>query len=447
MPLGLALCGLSLPGAAQSPAPVAPDAPLAPVAPGQGSTAPSPVRPTASAGRLLSFASAMARSGAPLLALSTPDSPAALVQLHLRIPEAEITPRQRAALSLWAAGLAMPAQAGLRTAGGSARGGAWGESVVLSYSVPADQLDVALRALDLTIQGRSRPPATPAPALLALAADEAIPPEVLALACPGHPLASSVGAAGDPPFALDAPLMRSLADAFFASDRVAVVVAGPLPAEELLAHGRRLLVAPLPARGPGLMVVPLQPTQGTIVWEDPRPPDENGLNDAPGALALDARPGSAAGLVSASVWALARLEGDPVARARRALVARLLGGRAAGSERLFGVKLQVSATSWAHAPRAEGEALARLRRLARTPPAAEELEVARAAERSARLSAFRDPERIALFLGQAALRGNPEGVEAEFSALDAVTGPEIAQTAQAMLWGPRVVLRRLGGPP
>lgn len=390
---------------------------------------------------VLPWAVGQTRGGIPVVAIGAPGSPWAVVQLHGRIDLGDMPPDERRSLTAMAEALADGALAGrprpigqdVTDAGGTSRARVDADTFVIADGAPMERLDALLRALDERLRGRARLQPATRRVEIEPTADPAIPADALALAAPGDPIALPTTGGSTEPAAL-----RAVADRALRRDRLAIAVVGPLPASELLGLVLRRVGAPVPA-------APARPTAP--------PADVNGqaglvegtrLAEVPGAEAV----GQPAGAV-AKLWLVGAGRGSPGAspadRAARSVLARLVGGKSAGTGRLFAIALDVESPRSGAIARAEGARLRQLVDVAATPPPDDVVVAARAQERAARLERLKNPNAVADALGRALLAGDAGLLEKELAALLEVTPAAVAAAAAAAAAGPRVVVRSVPG--
>jgi hypothetical protein len=356
--------------------------------------------------------------------------PWAVVALHAKLAEGELTPLERRSLDALAnaladgavAGRARPISADASDAGGKVRTRVDADHLVVAWSAPAERLDVLLRAVDDTVRNRAKllPAATAHERWPA--ADPAVDPAALSLAAPGHPLAAPTSGS-----TLDAAGLRALADKILKKDRIAIAVIGQAAPSDLLAQAQRALTAPLPAAGAASSVA-LALVDGTRL-------EERTDADVAGA--------------SSTVFVVSAGRGtagaDPKDRAARSVLARLAGGTSEGCDAVFAVAFPVTADRASRIARAEAVPMQSIAAVATTAPPAEVVETARNQERAARLERMKDADALADVLGRALLAGDASLANQELDALASVTPDDVQRAALALTSGPKVVVRVLGG--
>lgn len=366
-------------------------------------------------------AAGVTRGGLPLAVVSAPASPWAEVQLHVAIDAGELSPQERARLGELVNALA--AAVDLAAVGGSARARVAPDHLVASWGAPAAQLDVLLRGLhDALVRHRAlKTAATPVAPAVSSEAD--LDARALALALAGTPL--SLPTQGPP----QSDPLGPLAARVLRRERVAIAVVGPLPEAELLERCARLLAAPLPPGAPVPRLALAMPA-GTRLAESADP-------DVAGARSV--------------VWFLGPGRGtagaNPADRAARAVLARLLAGRAEASPGAFAIAIDVTSARAATIARAEGKVLQAFEGVARSPPPADLVAAEVARERAARLERLKDVGALADALGRALVAGDAGLVDRELDALAAITPDDVAAAARAAALGPRVIWRVVGSTP
>lgn len=358
------------------------------------------------------------RGGLPLVVVSAPESPWAELRLHVALDPSELSPAERTRLGELARGLA--ALPDLTPVGGVARARVGADQLVVSLGAPAGQLDALLRAGQELLARPRGVKAAARPVELARSSEAALDARALSLSLQGSPLGLPVEgpAGGEGLGALSARVLRR--------ERVALAVVGPLAGAELLERSARALSAGLPP-GPLAPAAPALPVSGTRLAE---------LQD-----------GDQAGARS-TLWFLGPGRGlagaAPKDRAARAVLARLLGGRAESSAAAFAIAVEVQSARAAGIARAEGKVLAAFEGVVRSPPPADVVAAEAARERAARLERLREVETVADALGQALLAGNAGLVDAELQALQELGPDDVAAAARAAATGPRLIWRVLG---
>jgi hypothetical protein len=371
------------------------------------------------------------KGGIPVVAVQ--GGPWAVVDIHARLTDADLTPSEHRAVDALAAALAdgslalrvRPVSGDVADAGGRVRFRTGPDGLVVSLGAPMERFDVLLRAADELLKGRARVlPATKAVDALAGADDPALDHRALALALPGMPSAlPTSGASADP------AVLRSAADKIFRRERVALSVVGPSAPSDTLALVLRTMTASLPPSAPvdkkALEPQPL--IGGTRLFE---------LEDL-------GRKGAVA-----TVWLMGPGRGIPGApakdRASRAILARLAGGRVEGTEAVFAVALDVDSARAGNIARAEGARVKQILDVARTAPPQELVDGARTQEKAARLARLKDADAVADALGRALLAGDANLVMKELDALDDVTPADVSAAAKAAATGPKIIVRTVG---
>ncbi|MBI1948631.1 MAG: hypothetical protein HYS27_23290 [Deltaproteobacteria bacterium] len=359
------------------------------------------------------------RGGLPLVVVSAPASPWAELQLHVALDAAELSPTDRSRLVELASALA--GSIDLSPVGGVARARAAPDHLVVSWGAPAAALDALVRgAQDALLRHRMLKPAR-VPVATAKSSEPDLDARALALAFSSTPLMLAVaGGAGAEPLGL-------LAARVLRRERLAIAVVGPLPEAELLERCARTLTAGFVPGASAATSVP-SPVTGVRVAE---------LADADVAGARS------------TVWFVGQGRGGPGAspadRAARAVLARLVSGRAESSAIAFAIAVDVTSPRASTIARAEGKLLAAFEDIARTPPPADLVVAEAARERAARLERLQDVEALADAHGRALLAGDAALVDRELEALAAVTPDAVAGAARAAALGPRVVWRVVGG--
>lgn len=358
------------------------------------------------------------RGGLPLVVVSAPESPWAELRLHVALDALELIPAERARLGELARGLA--ALTDLTPVGGVARARVGADQLVVSLGAPAGQLDALLRAgQELLLRPRGVKPAA-RPVEQAHSSEPDLDARALALALQGSPLGLPVEG---PP---SAEGLGPLSARVLRRERVALALVGPLPEAELLERSARALSAGLPP-GPLAPAALALPVSGTRLAE--------------------AQDGDLAGARS-TLWFLGPGRGQagaaPKDRAARAVLARLLGGRAESSAAAFAIAVDVQSARAAGIARAEGKLLEAFEGVVRAPPPGDVVSAEAARERAARLERLREVETLADALGRALLAGNAGLVDAELQALQELGPDDITAAAKAAATGPRLIWRVLG---
>ncbi|MCC7072513.1 MAG: hypothetical protein IT383_14385 [Deltaproteobacteria bacterium] len=366
-------------------------------------------------------ATGVTRGGLPLVVVSAPASPWAELQLHVALDANELSPQERARLTELAQALA--AAVDLAPVGGVARARVAPDHLVASWGAPAAQLEQLLRgAQDTLLRLRLLRPAV-APVAAAASSEADLDPRALTLALAGTPLMLPV--AGP----THAEPLGPLAARVLRRERVAIAVVGALPEPELLERSARLLTAGLP---PG----PL-PAQSALAASTGTRVAESADADLVGARSTIWFLGPGRGAAGAA----------PADRAARAVLARLLMGRAEGNAVAFAVAIEVTSPRAATIARAEGKVLQAFEEVARAPPPAEVVAAEAARERALRLERLRDVSALADAVGRALVAGDAGLVDRELEALGALTPADVGAAARAAALGPRVIWRVVGGTP
>lgn len=400
---------------------------------------PSRAEPSA----LVPLEQARTPGGLPLVAVAAPESPWAVVQLHVRALGTGLTPEEADGIGAFAralaegqikGGRAPSARAQVAAAGGVTRMWRAADSIVISDAVPASSLDVALSAMNARLAGRRRLDSAPTfpPSL---DDDRRVPRAARQLLAPGHPYALALDGAAT----VDDKLRAQIADRLLKRDGVVVVVLGALDSRKLRAAVGRRLNASLPpgalplddvAHPQGVRLVEGAPafalkgpggTPPTALWFPASAP-----------LRLDKRPDA-----GPDVEARERIRDQAALR----VVARLLD---LDLERRAGVTWLRAAVSTG-GEQAERQRLQEIAAVAEHPLDPVALARVRQLERSDVARRTADPELLCFDLGRAALVfGDARMVEWELAELEAVTPERLGETAMALFRGPRVVVRSAG---
>ncbi len=373
--------------------------------------------------------SGSSRAGVPVVVVVAPESPWAVVQLHVRVAGEGIAQELRAHTEALAAALAEgrshPTRPGARArvaaAHGETRIHVDEDAFVISDGVPAAALDVALRALDERLAARRRllPAGGPPPPPLERAARVPLP--VRQALAPAHPYAQPLSLEGPP----DPAQIGALADLVLRRDGVVVVVIGPDPEPRLRARVLRALRTTLP---PGAKpTVPLTPGPGDRVVEGVHLPE------------------GPRGLFSWLWWQTpGRAFAAPSERAAYRALAALLGAEAGQGEAAGWISWHVPITSEPAAEALEQARIERLEAVAAGKRSDEDVKAAAARARTALLRELSAPAALARVLGAEALSGKACSLDAELAALQLVTPDAVQAAAAALLARGRLVVRGSG---
>jgi hypothetical protein len=373
---------------------------------------------------LFQTASGATRGGVPITAVGALDSPWAVALLVAELPDADLTPRQRAAAGAVARALAQnrngtapntSAGADLAAIGGKAKARVDADRMVVALEAPGESLDDLLRLLDARIKTRKLllPAQGDVPVLTV---DEpAIAADATALAAPAHPDALATDGAVDDP-----KLLREVTELLLA--RARIVVVGPRAAPDLLVATQRALVSPLlaaPAAPRGAPLEPAAARAGTRLAELVEP-DATVTTSRLWFLCLDAAGAGPKG----------------------AVLAALLDGRLERGTGAAAIAVDVNSPRPSRAPLAEGKIVHALEAVAATAPPDEAVDIVRQRVRAERLGRMKDPEALAWAFARVEVAA---AVDEELAAIAAVTPADTQALARTCAAGPRVVVRRIGG--
>jgi hypothetical protein len=381
---------------------------------------------------LVPHGSATARTGLGLVAISTPNSPWAVAQLHLRVSGAGLDAGARQHLASFARALAegrtsprSSAADAVRRAGGRTHVHLDADRLVITDEVPAAALSAALRAMDLRLRGRKR--LSPAPDVVIDASPSTPPLAVRQLLAPGHPWAQTQSTLP----VTEAALLAPVGEALLVKGGAVLVTAGPLPAERLLKDAERAVRAPLAAGEATTVALPLP--DGSRVLEGARLGD--GVR-GPFSWLWFPTPG------------LSSVEDDAGLRraALDAVIARLLGGEHGLGEPAGWLSLHVPLPPDADPEVYEKKRLVGLRALYAGPVTEAVVARARAGVRSDVIAALAHPAALCDALGRwALLGGGAPRLDAWLRALDEVTAAAVAERAKVLNESPRLIVRGTGG--
>lgn len=382
---------------------------------------------TADAG-IVACTSSASRGGIPVVVVSAPESPWAVVQLHVRIAGEGVSQDLRAHSEALGHALAEGAHPNGRPGAREKVAAVHGETrvlvdedaIVISDGVPAGSLDTALSALDQRLAGRRRlvPASSPLPRL---EGEGRVPLVVRQALAPAHPYAQPLTVSEAP----DPAKLVALADAVLRREGVVVVVIGPEPEARLRARALRALKTSLPtgARAP----VSLTTTPGARVVED---------------VTLPSGP---RGLFSWLWWQTPGLRAaTPADRAAYRALAALLGAEHGQGDAAGFLSWHVPLTSPAGAEAAEARRLERLEAVASGEIPDDDVSAAAERARTALLRELSSPEGLARALGAEALAGPACTIDDEVTALEQVTPAAVKAAATSLVVGGRLSVRGQG---
>lgn len=356
----------------------------------------------ASAAPLITPATGATKGGLPVVAASTSSSwTTAVLQIQLAVDD--VSPHHRTSTTSYMAALADVGERVLGR-GGRVEGRVGADVMTLAFGAPADQPELALRAVDAVLR-----------AVKTVKPTEVLPPDDLdvidaefdsrtaGLLQPGHPSGTSVSNG-----TMDAAAFKALGDTVF-SNKVAIGVVGPGTPAEVLARAIKVVGARLPRferPGPGFWFA--LPRTLTI--------EHGGMPHEPP-------------LFSTMTW----FTSTPLSSSSRAaamVLAQLIGSQmtVVGSEQT-GIIVVVRGDNDVELRRAEHQKIEQLHRLSRTPPTPDELATAVSAVQRTRLARLDDPTRLAAALSRALLNG--ADAAADLAAVESVDGAAVSAAAMA----------------
>jgi hypothetical protein len=356
----------------------------------------------------------LTRTGLPVVIVQAPETSWAVVQLHIRTAGESLTAEQAWGLNSFGAALARagegrgrPALERVSAAGGQTHLTRTLDSVVITDGLPATHLDEALKAMDARLRERRRlvPPVVPVATLAPTLAPP--PPLVRQLMAPGHPYALPDDGPATP------AVLTALADQLLRRENVVLVVVAPADPSSTLVRVNRWLRTPLLR---GVVEVPaIGPLEGGRVAL--APPDDP---------------------IVASLW-LPLPAGEAARRAERRaallVLADLLGGESGSAAALDWLAFRVHAREGAAG---EQTRLNELEAASRGLDA-DAIAASRVRARTHLVRPTRQPERLALARGRAALFGLDD--EAVDQALVTLSADAVRALATELVGGGRVMLR------
>lgn len=373
--------------------------------------------------------SGSSRGGLPVVVISSPESPWAVVQLHVRVAGEGIPQELRAHTEALASALAdgkvhkarPGARARIAAAHGETRVLVDDDAFVISDGVPAESLDVALSALDGRLRVRRRVIPHEGAPLPRLDGEGRVPLMVRQALAPAHPYAQPLSLEGE----AEAAKITALADLVLRRDGVVVVVIGNEPEAKLRARALRRLTTTLPTGAKAF--VPLTPTAGARVIEDVK-------------MASGPR-----GLFSWLWWQTPGMRaGTASERAAYRTLGALVGAEAGEGDAAGWISWHVPLTSPDRAEAEEVRRIERLEAVAAGEISADDVKRASARARSERLRELSSPEALARAIAAAALAGHACALDDELSALSAVTPASVQAAATALIVGGRLAVRGEG---
>lgn len=398
----------------------------------------------AEAEQYVTYSSWVTRARLPVLYVETPNSPWAVVQLHVRSNGSNVTADEHHLIGLWMRSMAegkvqgsnLPSsQQQIEKLHGEVRAQQFVDQIIISDGIPAASFSSGLRAMNDRLKYRHRLSMS---ALTPLSFNtqrfEDVPLDVRQSLFPTHPYAFS--RQENQPNATN--WLFTLNQKLLKRQNIVLVVTGPMPAQKAQYVINTIFSTALP--GGGEVIPTIHLPQGVRTIE--RSSLTTSETKAPPTMSVAWFPITLENPVPTTAGEQEQTKAQAKRFAALKILAQITGGQTIHREGFALLVLKTPLSNKKSISRQEVERLKELEHLARFSIKPQDLDIARALCQAQLIRQWRAPEELAKSLGGATLRqGTPEFLNLELAAYDQVSPEDIQSLARELTTGTHIMLR------